>query len=67
MLSAIETKYPRLILHKLKSTCEYYYIANIIDLPRTVLSRKANMRQFRILPQGNWLGFPIMVATARGF
>ena len=28
MLSAIKTKYPRLILHKLKSTCEYYYIAN---------------------------------------
>ena len=28
MLSAIKTKYPRLILHKLKSTREYYYIAN---------------------------------------
>ena len=38
-----------------------------IDLPRTILSREANMRQLRILPQGNWLWFRYHGCHSQGF
>ena len=67
MLSAIKTKYPRLILHtgKLKSTCEYYYIANWFTKDNSF--QKGKHETIQNFTPRQLAGFPYHGCYSQGF
>ena len=65
MLSAIKTKYPRLILHKLKSTREYYYIANWFTKDNSF--QKGKHETIQNFTPRQLAGFPYHGCYSQGF
>ena len=65
MLSAIKTKYPRLILHKLKSTREYYYIANWFTKDNSF--QKGKHETIQNFTPRQLAGFPYHGCHSQGF